>query len=81
VLRAYRELQYEGLIDSRAGVGAFVRRTLGRLESSLESPLTDDLRGWVRRARKGDLDRPDIEALMMAVIDLEFEGSTPPDAS
>jgi len=79
VLKAYRELEHEGLIDSRAGVGAFVRRTLGRLESSLESPLADDLRGWVRRAREGDLERPDIEALMKAVIDLEFEGSTATD--
>ena len=77
VLKAYRELEHEGLIDSRAGVGAFVRRTLGRLESSLESPLAEDLRGWVRQAREGDLERPDIEALVKAVIDLEFDGSTP----
>jgi GntR family transcriptional regulator len=73
VLKAYRELEHEGLIDSRAGVGAFVRRTLGRLESSLESPLAADLRDWVRQAREGELERPDIEALMKAVIDLEFE--------
>jgi len=79
VLKAYRELEHEGLIDSRAGVGAFVRRTLGRLESSLESPLAADLRSWVRLAREGDLERPDIEALVKAAIDLEFEGSTPTD--
>jgi GntR family transcriptional regulator len=79
VLKAYRELEHEGLVDSRAGVGAFVLRTLGRLEATLESPLGDDLRSWVRRARDGDLERPDIEALVNAVIDLEFEGSIPPD--
>ncbi|MET0865992.1 MAG: GntR family transcriptional regulator [Nakamurella sp.] len=79
VLKAYRELEHEGLVDSRAGVGAFVRRSLGRLESSLESPLADALGVWVRQARDGDLERPDIEALVKAVIDLEFEGSPPTD--
>ena len=47
VLKAYRELEHEGLVDSRAGVGSFVRRTLGRLEASLESPLGH------RAARRG----------------------------
>lgn len=84
VLKAYRELEHEGLVESRAGVGAFVRRTLGRLESSLESPLGDELRSWTKRARSADLERADIEALVKAVIDLEFdvyavtEGTTTP---
>jgi len=84
VLKAYRELEREGLVDSRAGVGSFVRRTLGRLESSLESPLGDELRSWTRRARSAHLERADVEALVKAVIDLEFdahavtEGTTSP---
>ena len=74
VLKAYRELEHEGLVDSRAGVGAFVRRTLGRLEASVESPLGTELRGWMQRAKQTELERVDIEALVKAVIDEVFGG-------
>ena len=73
VLKAYRELEHEGLVDSRAGVGAFVRRTLGRLEASVESPLGTELRGWMQRAKQTELERVDIEALVKAVIDEVFD--------
>ena len=73
VLKAYRELEHEGLVDSRAGVGSFVRRTLGRLEASMESPLGTELRGWMQRARQTELERVDIEALVKAVIDEVFD--------
>ena len=73
VLKAYRELEHEGLVDSRAGVGSFVRRTLGRLEASLESPLGNELRAWMRRARDAELERVDVEALLKAVTDEIFD--------
>ena len=73
VLKAYRELEHEGLVDSRAGVGSFVRRTLGRLEASVESPLGTELRGWMQRAKQTELERVDIEALVKAVIDEVFD--------
>jgi len=73
VLKAYRELEHEGLVDSRAGVGSFVRRTLGRLEASLESPLGNELRAWTRRARDAELERVDVEALLKAVTDEIFD--------
>jgi GntR family transcriptional regulator len=73
VLKAYRELEHEGLVDSRAGVGSFVRRTLGRVEAGLESPLGTDLRVWMHRARQADLERVDVEALVKAVMDEIFE--------
>ena len=73
VLKAYRELEHEGLVDSRAGVGSFVRRTLGRVEASLESPLGTELRAWMQRARQAELERVDIEALVKAVMDEVFD--------
>jgi len=73
VLKAYRELEHEGLVDSGAGVGSFVRRTLGRLEASLESPLGNELRAWMRRARDAELERVDVEALLKAVTDEIFD--------
>lgn len=79
VLKAYRELEHEGLVDSRAGVGSFVRRTLGRVEASLESPLGSDLRAWMRHAREAQLERVDVEALMKAVMDEIFERDENPN--
>ena len=52
-------------------------RTLGRLESTIESPLGDELRSWMHRARLADLERPDVEALVKAVLDVTFDDSHP----
>lgn len=78
VLKAYRELEHEGLVESRSGIGTFVRRSLGRLESSLESPLGHDLRNWMQRAREADLERGDVEALVKTIIDLAYDDGTLP---
>ena len=41
VLKAYRELEREGLVEARRGLGTFVRRTLGTASeaSASDSPL------------------------------------------
>jgi len=64
VLKAYRELEYEGLVAARAGVGTFVTKTLTD-DSSLAAhePLRADLRHWLTKARKAGLDDESIEAL------------------
>ena len=73
VLKAYRQLENEGLVESRTGVGCFVRRSLLRLESGLESPLGRDLREWMKRSRQAGLERSDVEALIKAVLDIEYD--------
>jgi GntR family transcriptional regulator len=64
VLKAYRELEYEGLVAARAGVGTFVTKTLTD-DSSLAAhePLRADLRDWLAKARTAGLDDESIEAL------------------
>ena len=64
VLKAYRELDREGLVVARRGVGTFVA-------DELPSPPPDDLRGlrtsllrWVERARAAGLDDENIAALL-----------------
>jgi GntR family transcriptional regulator len=68
VLKAYRELEYEGLVAARPGVGTFVTRTLTDDSLAAHGPLREELRGWLRRARAAGLDAESIEALFMSTF-------------
>ncbi|WP_327235862.1 GntR family transcriptional regulator [Streptomyces sp. NBC_01317] len=70
VLKAYRELEREGLAEGRRGLGTFVRGTLGR--GSADSALRAELAAWADRARVEGLDREDVTALVTAVLDTTF---------
>lgn len=63
VLKAYRELEYEGLVAARPGVGTFVVRTLTDESLPAHGPLREELRGWLTKARAAGLDAESIEAL------------------
>src|ERR1700754_1946068 len=52
VLKAYRELEHEGLVAARPGVGTFVTRTLADTTLAAHGPLRQDLRRWLGRARR-----------------------------
>ncbi|MFD6763016.1 GntR family transcriptional regulator [Streptomyces roseolus] len=73
VLKAYRELEREGLVEARRGLGTFVRATLGTAAPA-DSPLRGELDAWVRRARAEGMDREDVAALFTAVLAQHFEG-------
>ena len=55
VLEAYRELEYEGLVAARPGVGTFVTRNLTDESLAAHEPLRDELRAWLARARAAGL--------------------------
>jgi GntR family transcriptional regulator len=64
VLKAYRELEYEGLVQPRPGVGTFVIRTLRDDESlPAHGPLREELKRWLAKARAAGLAEESIEAL------------------
>jgi DNA-binding transcriptional regulator YhcF (GntR family) len=64
VLKAYRELEYEGLVSARAGVGTFVTRSLADDDSlAAHAPLRKDLERWLASARQSGLNEESIEAL------------------
>ncbi|MGW5971050.1 GntR family transcriptional regulator [Streptomyces sp. NPDC055186] len=65
VLKAYRELEYEGLVAARPGVGTFVTRTLADATLAAHGPLRKDLQRWLTKARLAGLDEESIEALFM----------------
>jgi DNA-binding transcriptional regulator YhcF (GntR family) len=63
VLKAYRELEHEGLVAARPGVGTFVTRTLSDESLAAHAPLRRELQRWLVKARRAGLDDESIEAL------------------
>jgi len=63
VLKAYRELEHQGLVSARPGVGTFVTRTLTDATLAAHGPLRRELQRWLAKARLAGLDEESIEAL------------------
>ncbi|MFE5561972.1 GntR family transcriptional regulator [Streptomyces sp. NPDC056544] len=72
VLKAYRELEREGLVEAKRGLGTFIRKSLG--SAPAESPLRGELADWARRARDAGLERDDVAALFTSVLEQDFKG-------
>jgi GntR family transcriptional regulator len=68
VLKAYRELEREGLVAARPGVGTFVTRTLADNSLAAHGPLRASLEQWLTKARRAGLDDESIEALFLATF-------------
>jgi GntR family transcriptional regulator len=73
VLKAYRELEYEGLVSARPGVGTFVTRTLTDSTLAAHAPLRDELGAWLAKARSAGLDDESIEALFATTFRISIE--------
>ncbi|MBE1583832.1 GntR family transcriptional regulator [Nonomuraea angiospora] len=68
VLKAYRELEREGLVEGRPGMGTFVRRGIAGPTLAEHTRLRRDLEAWVRDARAAELDQEDLRALFSVVL-------------
>ncbi len=64
VSKAYRELEMEGLVEGRAGVGTFVTRTLAGPSLAAHGELRHALLEWLVSARRAGLDDASIDALV-----------------
>jgi GntR family transcriptional regulator len=63
VLRAYRELDLEGLVEGRRGVGTFVVGDAVAVPADDVRDLRSSLQRWIGRARSAGLDDEGIAAL------------------
>jgi GntR family transcriptional regulator len=63
VLKAYRELEHEGLAEGRPGLGTFVTRSLAGSSLAAHKGLRADLARWLTKARRAGLDDDSIAAL------------------
>jgi GntR family transcriptional regulator len=68
VLKAYRELEHEGLIASRPGQGTFVVRVLPGANAATLATLRRSLVRWLQTAYEAGLDRESINALFMSTL-------------
>src|SRR4029453_10404822 len=71
VLKAYRELEHEGLAAGRPGRGTFITRSLADGSLAARRTLRPALVGWLADARRAGLDDDSIDALFQTT----FRGS------
>lgn len=64
VLKAYRELEHQGLVAVRPGRGTFITGTLTDASLAEHSRLRAELERWLTKARLAGLDEESIEALI-----------------
>ena len=69
VAKAYRELEREGLVGAKPGLGTFVIKTLSDASLAAHGPLRYSLRRWLAEARQAGLDDESIEALFRDTLE------------
>lgn len=79
VLKAYRELEHEGLVEARRGLGTFVTKSLTADAMDRHGPLRGQLLDWMDQAANTGLTVDDVDALYNDVRDEHYPiGETPP---
>jgi GntR family transcriptional regulator len=73
VLKAYRELELEGLVEGRPGLGTFVVRSLAGPSLASQAELRRQLQAWLARARAAGLDQEDVVALVETTMRSSFQ--------
>jgi GntR family transcriptional regulator len=68
VLKAYRELDQEGLAEGRRGQGTFISAAQAQLAPDRVDALRASLRRWVEGARAAGLDEDTMEALFTDTV-------------
>jgi len=63
VLKAYRELEREGLVRARPGLGTFVTRVPSGADPVAQARYLATMTDWLRSARSAGLGPDDIEAI------------------
>jgi GntR family transcriptional regulator len=73
VAKAYRELEREGLVGAKPGLGTFVIKTLSDASLAAHGPLRSSLRRCLAEARQAGLDDESIEALFRDTLESSAE--------
>ncbi len=73
VLKAYRDLEREGLVEARAGHGTFARGRPPGPPPGTHARLGRGLTAWVREARAAGLDDEAIESLLRVALQAPAE--------
>ncbi len=68
VMKAYWQLEHEGLVEGRQGVGTFVSRRPAGPPPGTQARLARSLASWVEAARSEGMDDESIELLVQAAL-------------
>jgi GntR family transcriptional regulator len=63
VLKAYRDLEREGLVRARPGIGTFVVRGRNGTDPKTQARFLASMTAWLRSARAAGLGPDDVEAI------------------
>jgi GntR family transcriptional regulator len=72
VHKAYRELERDGLVRARPGLGTFVTRVPAGTNLATQARFLAELTGWLRSARSAGLGPDDIEAIYRTAFRASF---------
>lgn len=73
-LKAYRELEREGIVELRQGLGTFITRAPERHMAEAGSPLHAELSAWTEQALLAGLNHDDVRELVELALE-EHEGA------
>jgi GntR family transcriptional regulator len=68
VLKAYRDLEREGLVRAKPGLGTFVVGRLPRTDPAAQGRFRRSLSDWLRKAREAGLSPDEIEAIYRTAV-------------
>ena len=68
VLKAYRDLEREGLVRARPGMGTFIVGRLPRTDPEAQGRFRRTLTEWLRKARAAGLTVDEIEAIYRTAL-------------
>jgi GntR family transcriptional regulator len=68
VLKAYRDLERDGLVQARPGLGTFVIGRLTRTDPAAQAKFRRSMEGWLRSARGAGLSLEEIEAIYRTAL-------------
>src|SRR5436309_10983840 len=68
VLKAYRDLEREGLVEGRQGVGTFVLGRPAGPPPIVQATLRRSLSAWVAKAQRAGLADADIESMVRSAL-------------
>jgi GntR family transcriptional regulator len=66
-------LELAGLVEGRAGLGTFVRRSVPGRSLARQAALQRELVAWLRRTRAAGWEHEDIVALVETTLRAEFD--------
>jgi GntR family transcriptional regulator len=67
VVKAYRQLEHEGLAGGRPGQGTFITATSSPVPPQAQQAVRASLEAWLRAAAEAGLDDDAVTALIAAV--------------